>query len=253
MASAFLYGSLGGLIAAGATTVGASIGLIRNPQTKAFTQKISLDFALGMMLSASAFSLLLPAGQAAFARGASSLFWVAVALALGAAFIFFIGRLISFSTNTVQARGVLFIIAMMLHNFPEGLASGAALGGLSIHGLGEAHGWSILGAIAIQNFPEGFATLLAFRALGMSMKVAFLGAFASAVVELVGGSTGGLMLQLTNGILPYLLAFAGGAMLFVSVREAIARFKEQVASARDLVIGTLAMTSMTIALAGLFN
>ncbi len=235
------------------------------------------------MLAASAFSLLIPAGQEALQRGPMSLLGVAVALVVGALFISSVGKLISKSAPTsslaavdelaarstfenveeasrVRSRGILFVIAMMLHNFPEGLASGAALGGLSAtSGMGMAHGWSLLGAIAIQNLPEGLATLLAFRALGLSQKTAFLGAFASALVELVGGVLGGVLLQMTHGILPMLLSFAGGAMLYVSIREVRERIGHRAAnmarlkSFRDLALGTIAMAVMTLLLNGIFN
>ncbi|MES2854882.1 MAG: ZIP family metal transporter [Bdellovibrionota bacterium] len=274
MSNAIMMGTLGGLIAATATTAGAAVSLFRGPRAVAATQQISLDFALGMMLAASAFSLLLPAGQEALLRGPSSLLIVIAAFFAGAFFISSVGKLISKSTSgasvagvdrlsgqdpAIRARGIVFVVAMMLHNFPEGLASGAALGGLSVgvSSLNPAHGWSILGAIAVQNFPEGLATLLAFMALGLSRRNAFLGALASAGVELVGGSIGGLALQLTNGILPTLLSFAGGAMLFVSIREASERLRLKVESrgrsVRDLAMGTAAMTLMTFVLNGLFQ
>jgi zinc transporter, ZIP family len=246
MATAVLLGTIGGVIAAVATVAGAVPSLFKSRKGFSLATHMSLDFALGMMLAAAAFSLIAPAGQEALERGSSSLLFVLLAIAFGASFIKILGDLSQkieslkghFSSSKKTSGAWLFIVAMMLHNLPEGLASGAALAGLDL-----TQAIPILGAIALQNIPEGLTTAVAFQALGASRRGAFLGAVASALVELLGGTLGGLLLTLVNEILPFLLAFAGGAMIFVAGKEAIERWTATAASAarakvtRDLGLG----------------
>jgi zinc transporter, ZIP family len=246
MATAVLLGTIGGVIAAAATVAGALPSLFKTRKGFSLATHMSLDFALGMMLAAAAFSLIAPAGHEALARGGSSIFLVLFAITFGALFIKVLGdashRIESLKgpfSSSKKTRGAwLFIVAMMLHNLPEGLASGAALAGLDL-----PQALPILGAIALQNLPEGLTTAVAFQALGASRRMAFLGAVASAIVELLGGTLGGLLLTLVNEILPFLLAFAGGAMIFVAGKEAIERWTTTSASAerakvtRDLGLG----------------
>lgn len=245
--TSFWNGSLGGLMVALATVIGALPILFRSRKGLPVLH-ISLDFALGMMLAAAAFEMIAPAGQTAFHMGGWPAFIIFSAVGLGALFIYSVGNVIERSSESSRSLtkelahnpgAWMFIVAMMLHNFPEGLASGAAWAGLT---------WKqsvpIIGAVALQNLPEGLMTALAFHTMGARVPIAFLGAFASAVVELVGGAAGGLLLGYVNDALPYLLAFAGGAMLFVSVREASERLKqaESVFKVnRDLVLGGIFM------------
>lgn len=206
-------GLIAGLWVGGSTILGALLTLLRSrlPGTKALP---NMDFALGMMLAASAFSLLLPAAQGSWAQGMEA-FTVTVLMALlGAAAMFSIGRILHSSSPAK-----LFVVAMMLHNLPEGLAGGAAFVGLS--NLGSS---SLISAIMIQNIPEGFATVLAFRALGLNSTQALVGGIASGFVELLGGGLGGMFVTTTEAALPSLLALAGGAMLQVTLRELTERF-----------------------------
>lgn len=254
MSHAFWLATLGGLVSAMATFAGSAASYARTKSGFRLTSHISLDFALGMMLSAAGVSLLWPAGQAALVQGIQAIRMVVVAFALGVAFIYFLGNLLSRIPSKMNEGGVnpsawLFVIAMMLHNLPEGIASGAALGGLDL-----THGLPILGAIAIQNLPEGLATVAAFVALGLRQRTAFLGGIASGLVELAGGVIGGFLLGSIDNILPMLLAFAGGAMLFVSIREALERFsnvtqpRKQTRMIRDLVLGAALMAGLTFVL-----
>jgi zinc transporter, ZIP family len=206
-------GLIAGLWVGGSTILGAMLTLLRSrlPGTQALP---NLDFALGMMLAASAFSLLLPAAQGSWAQGMEAFIVTILMALLGAAVMFAISRLMSTSSPAK-----LFVVAMMLHNLPEGLAGGAAFVGLS--NIGSS---SLISAIMIQNIPEGFATVLAFRALGLSGPQAMLGGIASGLVELMGGGLGGMFVSTTQAALPSLLALAGGAMLQVTLRELTERF-----------------------------
>lgn len=206
-------GLIAGLWVGGSTILGALLTLLRArvPGTNSLP---NMDFALGMMLAASAFSLLLPAAQGSWAQGMEAFTLTVLMALLGATIMYAIGRLLHTSSPAK-----LFVVAMMLHNLPEGLAGGAAFVGLSKLGSG-----GLISAIMIQNIPEGFATVLAFRALGLSGPQAIIGGVASGLVELIGGGLGGMFVTTTQAALPSLLALAGGAMLQVTLRELTERF-----------------------------
>lgn len=212
-----MLGTLGGLASGSATALGTLLFLIPTWRGRRIDHLISIEFALGMMLAASVFSLLLPSLHDTWTSDDLQKFVFALfSIVLGFLFISKLGKILSDFTRFrgEHQRPVLFIVAMMLHNLPEGVAPGAALAGM---GLDQS--LPILGAIALQNLPEGFTTALAFMALGASPGMAALGSFASGGVELVGGMIGGALVGMVDGVLPYLLGFAGGAMITVSVRE----------------------------------
>lgn len=250
MAQAILWGTIGGLSAGAATVIGATPTLIRSRKGFSILSHMSMDFALGMMLAAAAFSLIAPASEAAWGRGSHAFIFMILCIFMGGLFISSLGSMIERFQNrshtlTDQMNGPwLFVIAMMLHNLPEGLASGAALAGLDWR-----QGLPILGAISLQNLPEGLTTAVAFRALGASPKMAFAGAAASGGVEFVGGIAGGVLLAYVQNVLPFLLAFAGGAMVYVAGKEAWGRFSRatlaKVQITRDFTLGMMAMMFMS--------
>lgn len=242
-------GALGGLISCLSTCSGALPSLYRSRGTSNPWKFVSLDFTLGMMLAASAFSLIMPAYRSTSLETAGRLAGISLALFGGAFFIHFLGNWIqhfqseSSKETKVSARAWLFIVAMMIHNFPEGLASGASLNVENIRA-----GLAILASISIQNLPEGLMTALAFQSLGMSPRKAFFGAVLSGVMELTGGTIGGWLTTLTAEALPFMLAFAGGAMLFVSCRELWAESKGhplRILISRRFALGFGLMASMS--------
>lgn len=214
-------GLLAGALTGLSTTLGA-LPVLRNKTTGWNPWKsLNLDFAIGMMLAAAAFNLIGPAYSSSH-----SSFGVSLALALGVASIYGLSHLIhGFAPSewSHHRRAWLFVTAMMLHNFPEGLASGAAL---SADSISLANGWTVVGAIVFQNFPEGLATAAAFLSIGLSRRTAFLGAMATGLMELFGGALGGVFTALTSNSLPFILAFAGGAMISVTLEEIFAKMKE---------------------------
>jgi ZIP family zinc transporter len=193
----------------------------------------SLGFASGIMISASFFSLILPA--IGFAEGSKIPSWVPVSIGflLGGFCLRLLDRVIPhlhlFSPEE-KAEGIktnlpktaLLILAITIHNLPEGLAVGVAFGSL-----GTAEGSSLWGAvalavgIAIQNFPEGIAVSLPLRREGMSPFKSFWYGQLSAIVEPIGGVIGASMVLLSKALLPYALSFAAGAMIFVVIEELI--------------------------------
>lgn len=249
--NSLLLGTLGGLISCLSTCAGALPSLFQKQGTKNPWKFVSLDFTLGMMLSASAFSLILPAYKSVSLETLGSVLAVSLALVSGVLFIQFLGGRIAqmqigkdSSQSQVVVRSWLFVTAMMIHNFPEGLASGASL---NVENL--AAGLTILGSISLQNIPEGLMTALAFQSLGMSSRKAFFGAVMTGAMEFFGGFVGGLVTTLTTQALPYMLAFAGGAMLFVSTKELWAQTQghpEKVLWNKSFALGFLLMASMSL-------
>lgn len=249
--SMLLLGALGGLISCLSTCGGALPSLYQKQGTKNPWKFVSLDFTLGMMLSASAFSLILPAYKSVSVETLSGLLGVSLALVFGVLFIRFLGQWIAGlqmgpngDADPSQTRAWLFVTAMMIHNFPEGLAAGASL---NVEDMST--GIMILSSISLQNVPEGLMTALAFKSLGMTSQKAFFSAVLTGAMEFFGGVTSGLLSTLTNETLPFMLAFAGGAMLYVSGKELWAQTQghpERALTNRSFALGFVLMASLSL-------
>ena len=207
--SVFLMASLGGFVSFASTALGAFLGKVQLDSKSNNRWNLSIDFALGLMVSASAFSLIGPAAIDAGANG-RSINEIMLASVLGIAFVLLLKSSIQYlqDESSLNVSHLLLVSVLMLHNFPEGLASGSAVAGLSFF-----QALPIVGGIAIQNIPEGALMLICLKAMGWSNRNALLGGLGSGVVELVGGMTAGIILQQVEHILPLLLSFAGGSML----------------------------------------
>lgn len=191
-----------------------------------------LGFTGGVMVAASFWSLLAPAIDMSEGTGFAKVIPSAIGFMLGAMFIFALDKLLPHLHINFQEtegrkspwqRTTLLVLAITMHNIPEGLAIGVLFGGVAA-GIPEA---SVSGAvilaigIGIQNFPEGIAVSMPLKRMGMSNKKSFLYGQASALVEPVAGVVGALAVNFFTPILPYALAFAAGAMIFVVVEEVI--------------------------------
>lgn len=216
------------------TAFGASwVFLIRQPSRKVFD--ILLGFAGGVMVAASFWSLLSPSIQMA-ERLYPSMPWMpaAIGFAAGGVFLFALDKVmphlhVNFGIEekegihtSLRSTGLL-VLAITLHNIPEGLAVGV-LFGAAAHGMDEA---TIGGAIALaigiglQNFPEGLAVAFPIRALGASRLKSFWFGQLSAIVEPVAGVIGAIAVLYVQAFLPFALAFAAGAMVYVVIEEVI--------------------------------
>jgi len=193
-----------------------------------------LGFAAGVMIAASFWSLLAPAIEMAAESGGPSWVPATVGFLMGGGFIWIVDKILPHlhlgfpieeaeGIKTHWQRSVLLVLAITLHNIPEGLAVGVAFGALAA----DLPSATLAGAIAlalgigIQNFPEGAAVSVPLRREGMSRLKSFWYGQLSGVVEPVAGVIGAAAVIRMRPILPYALAFAAGAMIYVVVEELI--------------------------------
>ncbi|MFQ6673437.1 MAG: ZIP family metal transporter [Fidelibacterota bacterium] len=193
-----------------------------------------LGFAAGIMIAASFWSLLAPAIEMSEGGNLPSWFPPAAGFVLGAVFLWSLDKIlphvhIGFPTDTAEGiqtrwrRTTLLVLAITLHNIPEGLAVGVAFGAVAANMPSATLPGAIALAIGIglQNFPEGFAVAMPLRRLGVSRLKSFWYGQLSAVVEPVAAVIGAAVVLISRPMLPYALAFAAGAMIFVVVEEVI--------------------------------
>lgn len=191
-------------------------------------------FAAGVMIAASFWSLLAPAIDLAEATGQRAWLVAAIGFLLGGAFLYAADQLIPHlhpgmrmasaeGPKSSLQRSTLLTLAITLHNIPEGLAVGVAFGAaaLGIPGATLAAAIALAIGIGLQNFPEGVAVAMPLRAEGFSRGRAFWYGQLSGVVEPFAGVAGAALVLLVRPVLPYALAFAAGAMVYVSVEELI--------------------------------
>ncbi|WP_125140550.1 ZIP family metal transporter [Clostridium transplantifaecale] len=215
------------------TTAGAACVFFLKDQIKPVIQKTLLGFASGVMVAASVWSLLIPAMDMSEGMGKLAFIPSAVGFLFGIAFLLLMDKLIPHlhlnsdepeGTKSSLKKTTMLVLAVTLHNIPEGMAVGVVFAGL----LAENSGITIAGAmalsigIAIQNFPEGAIISLPLKSEGGSSrgKAFFLGML-SGIVEPVGAVLTIAMYRFIVPVLPYLLAFAAGAMIYVVVEELI--------------------------------
>ena len=195
-------------------------------------QRALTGFAAGVMVAASIWSLLIPAMEQAADMGKGAVIPAAVGFWLGILFLLILDRLIPhLHRNADQPEGVksgfgrttMMLLAVTLHNIPEGMAVGVVYAGF-LTGNGEITAAGALAlslGIAIQNFPEGAIISMPLRAEGMKKGQAFLSGVLSGIVEPLGAVLTILAAQFVVPALPYLLSFAAGAMIYVVVEELI--------------------------------
>lgn len=215
------------------TAAGASLVFLFKGMNRALLDGM-LGFTGGVMVAASFWSLLAPGIEMSEGEGFMKVIPAAVGFALGALFLFGLDKVlphlhINFKESekegikTPWRRTTLLMLAITLHNIPEGLAVGVLFGGVAA-GIPEA---TIGGAvalalgIAIQNFPEGLAVSMPMRRQGASKFKSFWYGQLSAIVEPISAVIGAVAVTFFTPILPYALAFAAGAMIFVVVEEVI--------------------------------
>lgn len=193
-----------------------------------------LGFAAGVMIAASFWSLLAPAIELSESMGLIPWIPPAIGFLSGGIFLRLVDRLlphlhIEYKTEEAEgiktnwSRSVLLVLAITLHNIPEGLAVGVGFGavGASIGSASLAGAMALALGIGIQNFPEGAAVSIPLRRDGMSRSKSFLYGQASGIVEPIAGVLGAALVSTMRPILPYALAFAAGAMIYVVAEEVL--------------------------------
>lgn len=217
----------------GLTALGSSMVFFFKTINKKILNSM-LGFAAGVMIAASFWSLLNPAIEMAEEEGMISWVPAVVGFLAGGAFLFIVDKILphlhmGLSTDkaegikTTWQRSVLLVMAITLHNIPEGLAVGVAFGALASNADPQVLAGAVALAIGIglQNFPEGAAVSVPLRREGFSRWRAFNYGQLSGVVEPIAGVLGAYMVLAIKPLLPYALSFAAGAMIFVVVEELI--------------------------------
>jgi zinc transporter, ZIP family len=214
---------------------------------------VMLGFAGGVMIAASFWSLLAPAIEMAESSGVPGWLPAVIGFLLGGLFLWSVDRVlphlhIGMETSEAEGiktnwqRSILLVLAITLHNIPEGLAVGVAFGALSA-GIPSA---TLAGAVALaigiglQNFPEGLAVAVPLRREGMSRLKSFWFGQLSGVVEPIAGVLGAAAVILIRPILPYALSFAAGAMIYVVVEELIPEAQSNRLDTHSATFGAMA-------------
>ena len=220
-----------------------------------------LGFAAGVMIAASFWSLLSPGIEMAESLGQISWLTAAIGFMGGGIFMRLIDKFLPHlhpglsvdkteGVKTSWQRSTLLVLAITLHNIPEGLAVGVAFGAVAADLPSATIGGAIALAlgIGIQNFPEGTAVSMPLRREGMSKTKSFLYGQASGMVEPVAGVLGALFVMNMRSILPYALCFAAGAMIFVVVEELIPESQREYKNIDIVTMATMAGFSVMMIL-----
>ncbi len=229
--------ALGLLIPFAGTALGAAMVFLLKDEINSLLQKTLLGFASGVMVAASVWSLLIPAIDMSEHLDKLAFLPAVIGFAVGVAFLLLMDKIIPhLHLNSTEPEGphsklkknTMLVLAVTLHNIPEGMAVGVVFAGV-LSGDGSvtmAGAFALAIGIAIQNFPEGAIISMPLRSEGFSRKKAFLYGTLSGMVEPIGALITVFLTKIMLPILPYLLAFAAGAMLYVVVEELIPETSE---------------------------
>ena len=207
----------------GATVIGAVLGFLFKNLSHKFSD-IIISFAAGVMLSASVFGLIVPSIELG---GKWALLITIIGIFLGALFLNVCDKTVPHlhklfggneenHNNASLNKILLFVMAIALHNLPEGIASGVGFGTGNV-----TEALIIAGGIALQNIPEGMVIIAPLLSAGVSKKKTFFIALITGLIEVVGTLIGYFAVSIASIILPFMLAFAGGTMLYVISDEMI--------------------------------
>ena len=232
------------------TTLGAACVLFMKRRIPVLLQKGLTGFAAGVMVAASVWSLIIPAMEMSGHDGVARVVPAAVGFLAGILFLLLLDNLVphqhldsteSEGPRSGLSRSTKLFLSVTLHNIPEGMAVGVALAGALEHNsfMPMAGAVALSIGMAIQNFPEGAIVAMPLRAAGNSRRRSFLMGTLSGVVEPVGAILTILLASFIVPILPYLLAFAAGSMMYVVVEELIPETQE----GRHSNVGTLGFTA----------
>ena len=249
MMRALGYAAIGTLFTFLMTTLGAATVFLLGRRETGRSQEVMLGFAGGVMTAASVWSLLLPAIELAAERALPAWLPAAAGITVGAVFLALLDallpRLRRRSLDAERRQNALLFTAITLHNIPEGMAVGLAFA-LAAEGESMAGAAALALGIGIQNFPEGAAISLPMRQMGESRLRSFAGGTLSGIVEPVFG----VAVVLAAGaaaLMPWLLSFAAGAMLYVVVEELVPQSNTR-GGVSGFMAGFLVMMILDVAL-----
>lgn len=214
------------------TTLGAAMVFLMKKEMNKKVEKILLGFASGVMIAASVWSLLIPSIEMAETQGKVAWIPAAIGFLLGMVFLLVLDSVVphmhleSEKTEGIKSKlkkTTMMVFAVTLHNIPEGMAVGVTFAGALAQnaGITMAGAFALAIGIAIQNFPEGAIISMPLKSEGVSKPKAFLYGTLSGIVEPIGAIITILLTNAVVPILPYLLSFAAGAMIYVVVEELI--------------------------------
>ena len=214
------------------TTLGAAMVFLMKNKINNKIEKLLLGFASGVMIAASIWSLLIPAIEMSESQGKTAWVPAAIGFLLGITFLLVLDSVIPhLHLKSDKPEGIksklkkttMMVFAVTLHNIPEGMAVGVTFAGALTQnaGITMAGAFALAIGIAIQNFPEGAIISMPLKSEGMSKSKAFLYGTLSGIVEPIGAIITILLTNTVVPMLPYLLAFAAGAMIYVVVEELI--------------------------------
>ena len=214
------------------TSLGSAMVFFMRGKMSQGLEKFLLGFASGVMIAASVWSLLIPAIELSEEQNTPGWIPAAAGFLLGIAFLLLLDSLIPHlhkgsdkpeGMSSKLSRTTMLVFAVTLHNLPEGMAVGVTLAGalLGNTGITMAGAFVLSVGIAIQNFPEGAIISMPLRSEGMTRRKSFFAGVLSGIVEPLGGAATIFLAEHITHILPYMLAFAAGAMIYVVVEELI--------------------------------
>lgn len=244
------------------TSLGAACVFFMRGEMHRGVQRGLTGFVSGVMVAASIWSLLIPAIEESSDWGKLAFLPAVIGFGGGILFLLFLDHIIPHlhmgaeeaeGPRSHLARTTMLVLAVTLHNIPEGMAVGVVLAGfLSGHGdITYASAMALSIGIAIQNFPEGAIISMPLRGAGMGKMKSFVGGMLSGAVEPVGGMLTILLTSLVVPLMPYLLSFAAGAMMYVVVEELIPEMSEGEHSdigVLTFALGFMVMMTLDVAL-----
>lgn len=224
-----LYSIVGILIPFIGTSLGSSFVFFMKKNMSDKIQKMIVGFAAGVMIAASMWSLILPSIEMAENQGKISWLPAAVGIVIGVAFLILINHVAKKVESRKDGKKLnMLIFSVTLHNIPEGMAVGVCFAGFLAGNSGIALMEAIVLSIgiAIQNIPEGAIISMPLKMEGVSKKKAFLYGVLSGIVEPIAALITVMLVNFVVPILPYLLTFAAGAMIFVVIEELVPEIHE---------------------------
>ncbi|MHA5219176.1 ZIP family metal transporter [Dysosmobacter sp. Phy] len=255
-----LYAAIGTGCTCLATVLGAAMVFFFKKEMSALTQRVFLGFAAGVMIAASVWSLLIPAMEMAEKAGGSVFLPAGGGFVLGGVFLMLLDRLLphlhldSDRPEGLPARWkrtTMIVLAVTLHNIPEGMAVALSFTVAAQDGGALAGAVALAIGMGLQNFPEGAAVSLPMRSQGVPVWKAFWCGAASGVVEPVFGLLTVLAAGSVTGLMPWILSFAAGAMIYVVVEELIPEAhlgEHSHAGTASVMAGFLVMMLLDVAL-----